>query len=148
MYGAILLAHLLAATIWTGGHLVLALTILPAVLRQKDVAYLARFESGYERIGIPALIVQVLSGLWLAWQRIPSVSGWFDPADPLARPVAAKLALLLLTVAFALDARLRIIPALGPGNLRALAWHVVPVTVIAVLFVVVGVSFRTGWLGA
>ena len=147
MYGAVLLVHLLAATIWTGGHLVLALTILPVVLRQKDVAYLSRFEAGYERIGIPALILQVLSGLWLAFQRLPDIGAWLDFGDPVARPIAIKLTLLLLTVVFALDARLRVIPNLSANNLNALAWHAVPVTVIAVLFVVTGVSFRTGWLG-
>jgi putative copper export protein len=147
MYGAVVLVHLLAATIWTGGHLVLAVTILPAALKQRDVTQLARFEASYERIGMPALIVQVASGFWLAWQRVPGVSGWFDFADPLARPIAVKLILLLLTIALALDARLRVIPKLSADNLPDLAWHVVPVTVIAVLFVATGLSFRTGWLG-
>jgi len=44
------------------------------------------------------------------------------------------------------DARLRIIPRLSASNLRALAWHIVPVTLIAVLFVITGVGFRFGWL--
>jgi hypothetical protein len=55
------------------------------------------------------------------------------------------LALLAMTMAFAADARLRIIPNLSATNLVSLAWHVVPVTAISVLFVAVGVSFRTGW---
>ena len=32
-----------------------------------------------------------------------------------------------------------------PLPARALAWHVVPVTIVSILFVVVGISFRTGW---
>lgn len=59
--------------------------------------------------------------------------------------VGVKLLLLATTVVFALDARLRLIPRLSEQNLMALAWHIVPVTVVSVLFVVVGVSFRTGW---
>ena len=58
MYGTLLLLHVLAATIWTGGHLVLALTVLPRVLRERSPAELLRFESAYERIGLPALGVQ------------------------------------------------------------------------------------------
>jgi hypothetical protein len=31
-------------------------------------------------------------------------------------------------------------------HLTALAWHIVPVTIVSVLFVIVGVALRTGWL--
>jgi len=143
MYGFMLLVHILAATVWTGGHLVLACTVLPRVLRERSPAELLRFESGYERIGIPALILQVATGLWLAAQRLP-VADWFSD-DPVARLVLAKLVLLVMTALFAVDARFRLIPRLSADNLVSLAWHIIPVTVISVLFVVVGVSFRTGW---
>ena len=52
--------------------------------------------------------------------------------------------LLVLTLALALHARLRIIPRLSPERLPTLALHIVLVTILAVLFVVVGVGFRTG----
>jgi putative copper export protein len=145
MHGAIVLLHVLAATVWTGGHLVLALTILPQALRSKSVADLSRFESAYEKVGIPALLIQVASGLWLASQIAPDVAQWFAFDDPVARLVGVKLLLLLSTMLFAADARLRIIPRLSAERLTSLAWHVVPVTIISVLFVTVGVSFRTGW---
>ena len=145
MHGAMLLLHVLAATVWTGGHLVLALSILPQALRSKSVADLSRFESAYEKVGIPALLIQVASGLWLAFQVAPDVSQWFTFEDPVARLVGVKLLLLFSTIAFAADARLRIIPRLSSENLMSLAWHVVPVTIISILFVTVGVSFRTGW---
>ena len=145
MYGAVLLLHILGATVWTGGHLVLALTVLPRVLRERSPAKLLEFESAYERIGIPALAVQVLTGLWLAHRLVPEMSRWLAFADPVASLVGVKLLLLATTVGFALDARLRLIPNLSDRNLGALAWHIVPVTLVSVLFVVVGVSFRTGW---
>lgn len=146
MYGAMLLAHLLAAAVWTGGHLVLALAVLPRVLAQRAPAELSRFESAYERIGLPALLIQVATGLWLAHQMVPDASRWLDPGDPVGRLVGAKLALLAITVGFAAHARLRIVPRLSEENLTAMAWHIVPVTLVSVLFVVVGVSFRVGWL--
>jgi putative copper export protein len=145
MYGAILLLHILAATIWTGGHLVLALAILPRVLSERSPAKLLEFESAYERVGIPALVIQVATGLWLAHRMVPELSRWLAFGDPVATLVGVKLLLLATTVAFALDARLRLIPRLSEKTLGALAWHIVPVTIVAVLFVVVGVSFRTGW---
>ncbi len=146
MYGAILLLHILAATIWTGGHLVLAIAILPRVLRERSPTKLLEFESAYERVGIPALVVQVATGLWLAHRMVPELGRWLAFDDPVATLVGVKLLLLATTVAFALDARLRLIPRLSEQNLGALAWHIVPVTLVSVLFVVVGVSFRTGWL--
>jgi putative copper export protein len=145
MHGTLLLLHVLGATVWTGGHLVLTLVVLPRVLRERDAAALLRFEAGYERIGIPALLIQVASGVWLAHLLVPEVGRWFAFDDPVGRLVGVKLTLLALTVALAADARLRIIPQLSPQTLGALAWHVVPVTVLAVLFVVVGVAFRSGW---
>ncbi len=146
MHGILLFLHVLAATVWTGGHLVLAAVVLPGVLRRKSPDELLRFESGYERIGIPALLVQVVTGLWLAYLLIPDVGQWFNLANPVSRPIAAKLLLLAITVLFAVDARLRLIPKLTKENLTAMAWHIVPVTIVSVLFVAVGVAFRTGWL--
>lgn len=146
MQGVLVFLHILAATVWTGGHLVLATVVLPKVLRERSPEMLHSFESAYERIGIPALIVQVVTGFWLAYQLVPDVGQWFDFDNPLSRPIAAKIALLIITILFALDARLRLIPNLSRDNLNAMAWHIVPVTIISVLFVFVGVAFRTGWL--
>jgi len=145
MFGFILLLHLLGATVWTGGHLILATVIPPRALKHSDVEGIRNFENAYEKIGIPALIVQIASGLWLAHRMLPDVSLWFQWHNPIARLILLKLSLLGITALFAVDARLRIIPRLGPHNLQSLAWHIVPVTVTSVLFVVVGVSFRTGW---
>jgi putative copper export protein len=146
MYKYILLLHVLAATIWTGGHLVLAITILPRALKQRSPSDLLRFESGYERIGIPALIIQVVTGVWLAHNLMPDIGRWFNFDNPISGLIFIKLCLLLLTVLFAIDARLRIIPKLTEQNLMSLAYRIIPVTVISVLFVIVGVSFRAGGL--
>jgi putative copper export protein len=146
MYGIFLLLHVLSATVWTGGHLVLALTILPRVLREKSPSELLRFESAFERVGLPALFVQVVTGLWLAHRMMPTISQWFAFDNPVSRLLSTKLLLLAITVVLALDSRLRLIPRLSESNLTSLAWHIVVVTIVSVLFVVVGVSFRTGWL--
>lgn len=146
MYNYILLAHLLAATIWTGGHLILSFTILPRVLREKNIAEIKRFESGFEKIGIPALLVQVSSGFWLAHNQLPDLSQWLLFDNPVSQLIVFKLTLLLATLLLAADARLRIIPKLTENNLVSLAYHIIPVTIISVLFVIVGFSFKTGLL--
>jgi putative copper export protein len=144
MYKYVILLHILGATIWTGGHLILSILILPKALKNKSVEIMQNFEGPYEKIGIPALILQVITGLYLAHNMLPDFSLWFSFLPGIPTFVGYKLSLLLLTIIFAADARLRIIPKLNENNLSSLAWHIIPVTIIAVLFVVVGVSFRTG----
>jgi hypothetical protein len=134
----------LGATIWVGGHLVLSLSVLPRALRARNPEIIREFESGFERLGIPALLVQVVTGLWLAGHWAPDVAGWFFPSTPQARLVLIKLALLAATVALAVHARLRVIPRLDAANLRFLAYHVVAVTLLGVALLLVGVAIRTG----
>src|SRR3989337_813590 len=105
MYGTILILHILGATIWTGGHLVLALTVLPRVLREKTPSELLQFETSFERIGIPALLIQVVTGVWPAHRMVPDLSRWFDFGNSASHLILAKLILLALTIAFAVDAR-------------------------------------------
>ncbi len=148
MTAILLLLHLLGATVWTGGHLVLAVTILPRVLRGRDVAALNWFEEGYEKLGMPALLVQIVTGLWLAWQKLPSLGLWFSAeGGPVAQLIQAKLGLLGLTALVAAHARLRVIPRLSPATLPLMGWHILAVTLLSVLFVVVGLSFRVQWGG-
>lgn len=135
-----LLLHVLGACIWTGGHLVLSFCILPDVLKNKDLKLIFRFESRFERIGIPALLTQVGTGFYMAGPMLNAELLNYSAGQWLA----LKLGLLFATLLLAADARLRIIPRLTEQNLNALAWHVIPVTLIAVLFVVAGVAVHLG----
>jgi putative copper export protein len=138
--------HLVGASVWVGGHLVLSLAVLPRALRAGDPAIVRDFEAGFEKIGIPALLLQVATGLVLAHHWAPSLRTWLAPETPQTRFILGKLALLACTIALAAHARLRIIPRLDASNLRLLAYHVVAVTVLGILFLVFGVAIRTGGL--
>ncbi|MFK5972372.1 MAG: hypothetical protein QM485_03745 [Flavobacteriaceae bacterium] len=61
----IILLHILAVTIWTGGHIILSFAYLPAAIKNNDFEIIASFESRYERIGMPALLVLVISGVYM-----------------------------------------------------------------------------------
>ncbi|MCX4029275.1 CopD family protein [Spartinivicinus marinus] len=124
----------------------LAVVVLPKVLKNRSPEQLLDFESVYEKIGMPALIIQVATGIWLAFNLVPGFSLWFDLSNPVSKVILAKLILLGLTVGFALDARFRVIPSLNSDSLVDMAWHIIPVTIFSILFIVVGVSFKTGWL--
>ncbi len=146
MYKYLLLIHVLGATIWTGGHLVLALTVLPKALKTRNVEAIRQFESGYERIGMPALFVQVITGIWLAYRVLPDPAAWFSFGSHTSTHILLKLVALTLTLILAMHARLRIIPRLDERRLTLLGYHIVSVTILAVIFVILGVSFRTGGL--
>lgn len=145
MRGLIVTLHVLGACVWAGGHLILAVTVLPRALARRDQRILHGFEEPFERIGIPAFVLQVLTGAWLAGQFAP-MTRWLAFGSPLEVRIGVKLVLLLLTVVLAVHARLRLIPSLDDSNLNVLAVHIVVVTALAVALVVVGVSFHTGTL--
>ncbi|MFN2286878.1 MAG: CopD family protein [Chromatocurvus sp.] len=144
-YGTALVLHALAATVWTGGHLVLALGILPGALRESSTEAITAFESRFERVGIPALFIQVATGLYLAFSLAPA-STWLELDNAVTRAIVLKLTLLGATVALAAHARLRVIPHLTSETLGTLAWHIVSVTLISVAFVIIGVGYRVGLL--
>jgi putative copper export protein len=142
-YYVALSLHILGATVWVGGHLTLALTILPRALELERASIVSDFEQRFERIGLPALAVQVVTGLWLAHHLLGSPEHWFEDTS-IAHLVQIKLGLLVATVALAAHARFKVIPTLSDATLPRLAWHIRLVTLAAVLFVVAGVSIRVG----
>lgn len=101
----------------------------------------------YEKIGMPALIIQVLSGLWLAFHFEPDISLWFDFNNEITCPIRLKILLLFLTSIFAIDAKFRIIPNLLENNLLEMALHIIPVTAFSILFAIISVAFRIVFLG-
>jgi putative copper export protein len=142
----LVLLHTLSATIWTGGHLVLAVTVLPKALREKDPDVIENFEENFETLGLISLAIQVITGLGLTWIYFPQFQGLWGLDSFLSRYVVIKLILLLLTLALAIHARFFIIPNLSKENLNSLAFHIIGITTLAVLFVVFGVGIRLGGL--
>ncbi|MCP9848348.1 CopD family protein [Cyanobium sp. Morenito 9A2] len=147
MLKLLVIVHALGASIWTGGHLLLALGVLPPALKAGDPMPVLRFERAFERLGLGALALQLATGLALArldlgrWEALWS----FDPG--IARSVALKLLLLAATLALALQARWQLIPRLTAASLPRLAVQIVLITLLAVGLLVVGASIRLGGLG-
>ena len=147
VFPLLVIVHALAATVWTGGHLVLDLGVLPQALRERSAERIRSFEGVFEPLGLTALAIQVLTGLWMAWIYLPGFQGLFKPANPIGMLVGVKLLLLAGTAALAIHARLWLIPQLTDDNLIGLAWHIRGITALAIAFVVVGALIRLGGLG-
>ena len=143
----LLVLHLIAATIWVGGHLVLAIGYLPKALKRKDFSYIGNFEKTYEPIGMPSLAVLIITGILMAYDYNAGFSSWFSFATPIERVVSLKLTFLLTTVCFAISAQTRVLPKLRKGQLNKLpemAVHIICVTLIGVLMVILGSLVRIG----
>ena len=140
----LVILHLIGASIWVGGHLVITLRILPEVLKSRDFEPLLYFEKKYEKIGMPALLLQLITGIALALKYSPTLIA-FDTAQQTA--ISIKLFLLFATIALAINARLIIFPKLNDKNLNFLAVHIILVTLFAVGFLICGVAVRFGGLG-
>lgn len=142
-YYVILTLHLVGAAIWTGGHIVLASRVLPRALREKKADIVRAFEEPYESIGMPALVVQIVTGLLLAHRLLGAPTNWFADSG-IARVVQLKLLFLAGTAALAIHAKTRVIPRLNDENLPVLGWHIRAVTLLSILFVLAGASLRLG----
>ena len=147
VFSLLVIVHALAATVWTGGHLVLDLGVLPKALRARDAGAIRAFEETFEPLGLSALAIQVVSGLWMVGIELPGYRGLFNPANPIGVLAGVKLLLLAATLGLALHARLRLIPHLRDDNLAPLAWHIRGITALAIAFVVVGAGIRLGGFG-
>ncbi|WP_211316349.1 CopD family protein [Niabella yanshanensis] len=142
----LLIIHLLAATVWVGGHLYLSIGILPTVLRDRNASRLLRFEKSYEPIGMTALVLLVITGLWMTLQFGISWHQWLSFSSPVERITSAKILLLFLTVLLAVSAQTRVIPRLkqNPAKLPEMGLHIVAVTVIGIAMLVLGSFVRYG----
>ena len=121
----IILIHIIAAAVWTGGHLVLAIGFLSKALTNQDPAIIDFFESSFERIGIPALFLQVITGFYLVHYYVSDVSQWLNLDLHIGRIFMVKLSCLLVTILLAAHARFRVIPNLDKNNLRYLVEHII-----------------------
>lgn len=137
----LILLHVLGATVWVGGHLILSVSILPNALREKNPQIILAFEKYFEKIGLSALFLQVVTGIWMASIYVP-FRYWLSLETPHHVYLWTKLGLLTGTLLLAVHARVFILPNLTERKLPQLAFHIVLVTVLAVFFVVTGLSFR------
>ncbi|EDY83840.1 hypothetical protein VDG1235_3467 [Verrucomicrobiia bacterium DG1235] len=146
IYGSLIVLHLLGACVWVGGHVVLACSILPQGAKSRDASLSYRIESAYSNIGIPALLLEVVTGFLLAYLHLPDFGSWLDFGNPMGRMIGLNLVLLLITVALVIDLRFRLFPKVESYGLGLLKWHVALITFVSLLLVFVGASFRIGWL--
>ena len=140
----LLIIHLICATIWVGGHLFLAVRILPKALKEKNVSLLKSFKNSYEPFGMPSLILLVITGILMAYDYNVTFSTWFSFSNGIERVVSIKLILLLITACMAVIADRFIFPKLNEKNMYKAGIFIVSVTLIGVAMLVLGSFVRFG----
>lgn len=142
----ILIFHLLAATIWVGGHLFLAIRILPEALKKKDVSILKNFKSKFEPVGMPSLLVLLVTGILMAYHYNVTFTKWFSFSNGIEKVISIKLILLFTTVLMAACAETLIFPKLKSERMFPAAFFIITVTTIAVTMLILGSLIRIGGL--
>lgn len=140
----LLILHILAATIWVGGHLIISFRILLEALKTKNIAGLFEFEKKYEVVGLPALLLLVITGIWMSLNYGIAPSQWLSFSSGIETVVSCKLLLLVITLVLALHARLVLIPNLKPEKLVLLTLHIFAVTAIGITMLILGTFVRYG----
>lgn len=142
----LLILHLVGATIWVGGHILLCTVILPQVWKEKSVEKLFNFESRYEWIGMPALLVMLITGVRMAYLYNVKIAQWFAFETPIERVISLKLSLLFAIVLLALSAQFYVLPRLKTSisKLPLMAFHMIAVTLISLAMLIVGSFVRYG----
>ncbi|MFD2942406.1 copper resistance protein CopD [Flavobacterium notoginsengisoli] len=140
----ILIIHLLAATVWVGGHLLLSISYLPKALRKKDPQIILNFEKKFERLGMSSLALLIFTGIWMSYDFGVTIETWFDFSGGFEKVVSAKLVLLFLTFVCAICAQLYFIPNLNQYNMKIMSLIILTVTLIGVAMLVLGSTLRYG----
>lgn len=141
-----LIVHLLGACVWVGGHLLLLIRYLPQAIKENEPDIVKAFEKKFEPLGLPALLLQIITGILLAYHYNVRIENWFSFSNGIEKVVSTKLMLLLCTLALAAHARIFIIPKLSSRNLTQLGIHILLINIIAIAMLVMGTFIRKGGL--
>lgn len=140
----LLVLHILATAVWLGGHALLVLAYLPEALRSGDPRLLVDAWQRLRRVGVPALIAAIITGLWLAWDWLPTTPLWFNTELPISRLILGKLSLLTGALLVQAYMSLRVLPTLTIHRLPRLGLCLVLQVLLALTAVALGSGFRYG----
>lgn len=151
----LLFFHILGASIWIGGHAYLVLIIIPNALKNRNPQALLDFEASFEKLGMTALVTQVVTGLIVANTFLSDWNKLFDFSQDISILISLKLTWLIGTIVTAISAQKFVIPRLKQALLaensllsqrffKIFVGHICLITLLSLAFLVTGILFRTG----
>lgn len=139
-----LVIHLLVATIWVGGHLILILRYVPKAIKNKSLNEINHFRKNFEPVGIPSLLLLLITGITMAYDYDVSVDKWFSFESSIEKIVSLKLILFFCTMLLALTAVKFLFPKLQNKHSYIVWIFIFLVTSIAVTMLILGSLIRIG----
>lgn len=141
-----LILHLLAATIWVGGHLLLLLRYVPKAIKSKSLEELSAFRKNFEPVGMPSLFILIITGILMAYDYNITFEKWFLFENSIEKIVSIKLILLFISLTLAFITIKFVLPSINKISPFILYFIIFFVTTIAVTMLVLGSLVRIGGL--
>lgn len=142
---SLLILHILGASIWIGGMLILTIGILPRAKKAKNSSIIKNFESSFHILGMVALTIQLLTGFRLAMIYAGGMKHLFDFANNHAAVLFAwKLVLIILTMLCFVMFKKKKLSNLTDDNISSLSLVIWVLTLLALGLMVLGLGFSRG----
>lgn len=142
----VLIIHLLAATIWVGGHLLLLLRHVPKAIKSKSIEELSAFRKNFEPVGMPSLFILIITGILMAYDYNITFEKWFQFENSIEKIISVKLILLLISLTLAFITFKFVLPSINKISPFLLYFIIFLVTTIAVFMLILGSLVRVGGL--
>lgn len=145
-YLTLVVLHVLGAAVWVGSLVSILLGSIPHARNAGDLSALKHVgKIVVGRLGLAALVLQILTGIrlatkWIVWSAIFST-----PSGP-GHLILAKIVLLVVVLAVAGHIYHRTLPALSREKLAMFSTLNWVVLALSLLIVIAGVGVRSGGL--
>ncbi len=140
----LVILHILGASIWIGGMLIMALGVLPKAKKAKDAALLKNYEGSFHILGMIALTIQFLTGFRLAMIYAGGMKGLFDFSSHPAVLFIWKLVLILITMGLFVVFKKKTLSVLDNSNISSASTLIWVLTLISITLMVLGLGFSRG----
>ncbi len=120
--------------------------MIPKAKKAGDIGIIKGYLAGVGQMGVHALAVQLITGLWLATPQFKGISAAFHMKDVFMTHVAAKIVIMIVITVLVIVMRRKIAPKLSMETLGGFTATVGIITVLGIFMVALGVGLRTGGL--
>lgn len=140
----LVILHILGASIWIGGMLIMALGVLPKAKKAKNASLIKDYEGSFHILGMIALTLQFLTGFRLAMIYADGMKGLFDFSNHVAVLFIWKLVLILLTIGLFVVFKKKTLANLTDDNISGASNMIWNLTIFAIALMVLGLGFSRG----
>jgi putative copper export protein len=140
----LIILHILGASIWIGGMLILALGVLPKAKKAKSSAILRNFEGSFHILGMTALTVQLLTGFRIAMIYAGGMKYLFDFTNHAAVLFVWKMLFIILTMVVFVLFKKKTLANLTDENVSSASAMVWVLALLAIGLMILGLGFSRG----